>query len=557
MSEPITSPPLTLSKADWRLVALIVALLGIALVSHLHILPLRAEEPRRALVALEMELSGNYISPTINGVFYYNKPPVYNWLLILFYKITGSYNEWVVRLPGVISLLLIGLLHFFISRKHIDEQTALLSALFFVTSADILFYFSLIGEIDLFYTLLVYLQIIAIFHFYRSGQYGRMFVFSYFMAALGLLTKGLPSLLFQAFTGLALLLSEKRWRLLFSPWHLLGIAVFLLVTGGYFYQYSQYNEVGLLLAKLLSESTERTVMEKGVFEQIQHVFLFPLMLLKILLPYIILLPFLFHKGMREAVKSQPLLRFTVVFITSNIWVYWLSPGTKDRYLYMFLPFFCTLLAYAWVHFQSAMPVFRKAVVIIIGLILGILTVASLASGFLPQTQVVPNIYFYAFIFTLLFACLFYVWVKKRYSPILLLVLAIVLLRMEFNSVIIPIQLPDFRENAVLPDLEKILEITQKQPVYLAGNEQTLHVETFGIGGKPLVSADLKQPPTMLFRISYYLAKETGQIMSFQTELEKDKFYLADKAFTENKPFKLLHEFFEPRNKIIYALFQLE
>ena len=557
MSEPTTPPPLTLSKADWRLIALIVALLCFALVSHLHILPLRAEEPRRALVALEMELSGNFISPTINGVFYYNKPPVYNWLLILFYKITGSYNEWVVRLPGVFSLLLLGLLHFFIARKHIDEHTALLSALFLVTSADILFYFSLIGEIDLFYTLLVYMQIIGIFHFYRSGQYGRMFVFSYFMAALGLLTKGLPSLLFQAFTGLALLLSEKRWRLLFSPWHLLGIAVFLLVTGGYFYQYSQYNDVGLLLAKLLSESTERTVMEKGLFEQFQHLVLFPLMLLKILSPYILLLPLLFHKRMWEAVKSQPLLRFSVVFIVSNIWVYWLSPGTKDRYLYMFLPFCCTLLAYAWVHFHSAMPVFRKRVVNIIGLILGILTMASLASGFVSQTQSVRNIQLYAVIFALMFACLFYVWVKKRYAPMLLLVLAIVLLRMEFNSVIIPIQLPDFRENAVMPDLEKILEITQKQPIYLAGNEQTLHVETFGIGGKPLVSANLMQPPTMLFRISYYLAKETGHIMAFHTELEKGKYYLADKTFTENKPVRLLHEFYEPRNKINYALFQLE
>ena len=140
---------------------------------------------------------------------------------------------------------------------------------------------------------------------------------------------------------------------------------------------------------------------------------------------------------------------------------------------------------------------------------------------------------------------------------LLLVLAIVLLRMEFNSVIIPIQLPDFRENAVIPDLEKILETTQKQPIYLAGNEQTLHVETFGIGGKPLVSADLMQPPTMLFRISYYLAKETGHIMAFHTELEKGKYYLADKTFTENKPVRLLHEFYEPRNKIKYALFQLE
>ncbi|QQS28190.1 MAG: glycosyltransferase family 39 protein [Sphingobacteriales bacterium] len=557
MPEPIATTLPPFSKTDRWLIAAICILLLIALTSHLHVLPLRAEEPRRALVALEMELSGNYIAPTINGVFYYNKPPVYNWFLVLLYKITGSYDEWVVRLPGVISLIALGLFHFFATKRHTDPQTALLSALFLVTSADILFYFSLLGEIDLFYTLLVYLQIIAIFHFYQTKQYGLLFAVSYFFAGIGLLTKGLPSLLFQGLTGLGLVISEKNPRLLFRPQHLAGILIFLLTTGLYFYQYSKYNDVGLYFAKLLSESTERTMMEKSFFQQIQHLFWFPVMFLKILAPYILFLPLVFHKSMRQAVLSQPLLKFSLMFIVANIWIYWLSPGTKDRYLYMFLPFCCTILAFSWNNFPQAMPVFRNLSTKIIGAILILLSLASLATAFLPQTKEVRYIYLLAPVFGGLFAALFWAWKKNKTSPVLLLILAVVLLRIEFNITIIPIQLPEFRENAVLPDLEKIMAITNRQPVCLAGREQTLHVETFGIGGSPLVAADLMQPPVMLFRISYYLAKETGQIMEFHPTPQSGRYYLAEKSFAETISANPLHEFFEPRNKINYVLFKAE
>ena len=48
---------------------------------NLGLLPLFADEPTRANVALEMILSGNYSVPTIGGEYYYNKPPFYNWIL--------------------------------------------------------------------------------------------------------------------------------------------------------------------------------------------------------------------------------------------------------------------------------------------------------------------------------------------------------------------------------------------------------------------------------------------------------------------------------------------
>lgn len=60
---------------------IIFTLLIPALFINLGKMPLSSDEPTRSVVALEMNLSGNYVTPTINGDYYYNKPPLYNWIL--------------------------------------------------------------------------------------------------------------------------------------------------------------------------------------------------------------------------------------------------------------------------------------------------------------------------------------------------------------------------------------------------------------------------------------------------------------------------------------------
>ena len=131
-------------------------ILCVALFSNLGLLSLQFEEPRRAIVALEIEISGNYINPKINGFDYYNKAPFYNWLLILFFKVFGSSDEWVVRLPTVFSFLAIALINFRIIRQQVNRQIAIHSSLIFLTASNLLYYFSFQGEIDMFYSLIVY-----------------------------------------------------------------------------------------------------------------------------------------------------------------------------------------------------------------------------------------------------------------------------------------------------------------------------------------------------------------------------------------------------------------
>ena len=60
---------------------LMVLVIFLLLLCGIFLLPaqlqLRSEEPRRAIVAMEMIFSGDYLQPQLNGWPYYNKPPFF------------------------------------------------------------------------------------------------------------------------------------------------------------------------------------------------------------------------------------------------------------------------------------------------------------------------------------------------------------------------------------------------------------------------------------------------------------------------------------------------
>jgi len=75
------------------LYVLSILLLFPALLINLGLMTFIDDEGIRTLVALEMKLSGNYITPTLHGEFYYNKPPLFNWILLGYFKLLGQINE--------------------------------------------------------------------------------------------------------------------------------------------------------------------------------------------------------------------------------------------------------------------------------------------------------------------------------------------------------------------------------------------------------------------------------------------------------------------------------
>ena len=214
-------------------------LLLLALFLNLGMQPLYLEEPRRALIALEMMIRGNYIVPTEFGLYYFNKPPLWNWIIVVGLNIFKNNPELAGRFFSVIFFLLSGLVLFLAGKKYVNRTFAYLTTFFYFISADIFFYFSLLGEIDLFYSSITFVSFIALFHFYNSKKYYWAFTLFYILNAAGVLTKGLPSFIFTALTLIVIVVLNKDYKRLLGLPNLIGALIFILLISSYFYAYSK------------------------------------------------------------------------------------------------------------------------------------------------------------------------------------------------------------------------------------------------------------------------------------------------------------------------------
>jgi len=312
-------------------------------------LPLIFEEPRRALVSLEMILSGNYTVPRINGFEYYNKPPLYNWILIAFFKLFGT-DEWVVRLPTYLGLFFITGINYNYFKTRIGAETALLSSFFFLLSGHVLFYFSFIGEIDITYSLMVYGQALVFLHFHEKEKPWPMFAWSYALMTMGFMTKGIPSIAFQGLTIIGFAIYYRKWIYLIHPANFFFLLASLASLFGYFRLYAEHSDPLPYIAQLINESSKRTSFD------LVSVLINPLKVfgefLKILFPWCLLsIPLLWRRN--RTIRPNKWISFGLLFILANSWLYFFSPGTRDRYLYMFLPFIYNALAF------YILPIFSK------------------------------------------------------------------------------------------------------------------------------------------------------------------------------------------------------
>jgi 4-amino-4-deoxy-L-arabinose transferase-like glycosyltransferase len=388
---------------------LITLLLFPALFLNLGMMPISGDEGTRALVSLEMEYSGNLTTPTINGEFYFNKPPLYNWILLAFYKISHSHSEFIIRLPSVLSLLIFGLTVFLFLRKKIGEKAAFISSLAFVTCGRILFYDSLNGYIDFTFSLAVFLGFISVYHFYRRQQYYLLFLLSYMLAAMAFLMKGLPALLFQGITILTVFISGRNFKKLFSFSHFAGIVLFLLITGGYYFTAFRANPDQVYFSTLFSESAKRTFVEYGFLKTLQHIFTFPLDQLYHLFPWTILFVLLFNKKIIRKIMNDDLLKFLSFVFLFNIPVYWIAVESYPRYIFSLYPLLISICVIVYLKFSEDIPVHIKVAEVTGGVLIILL---------IPFSFLLPH--FYGF-----------VSLKKPYLPGLLSVLAVVPLSLAY------------------------------------------------------------------------------------------------------------------------------
>jgi 4-amino-4-deoxy-L-arabinose transferase-like glycosyltransferase len=89
-----------LSRRSWIALAIIFALVWFA---NLDVRKLQhPDEGRYAEIAREMLVSGDWVTPRLDGIKYFEKPPLQYWLTAASFK-AFELDEWTARLPGAIA----------------------------------------------------------------------------------------------------------------------------------------------------------------------------------------------------------------------------------------------------------------------------------------------------------------------------------------------------------------------------------------------------------------------------------------------------------------------
>lgn len=173
------------------------------------------------LTAKEMLSADDWLSPRIYGDFWYDKPIMFYWELLLAYKIFGV-NEFASRFfPAVFATLGLFVTYFFGSKLY-DKKIGVAAAVILATSLE---YWYLAHAVITDMTLLVMFSVTLISFFlgYRAGR-PKFYLISFAAAGVAVLTKGpigffLPGLIILIF--LAWQGDLRHLQKLFRPKNLL------------------------------------------------------------------------------------------------------------------------------------------------------------------------------------------------------------------------------------------------------------------------------------------------------------------------------------------------
>lgn len=185
-----------------------------------------ADEPRYAQVAREMIDRHDWVTPTLGGSAWLEKPPLYYWQAMIAYSVIGV-SDTAARIPSALdaTLLIIAVFLFFRRFRHgVGVDAALITA----SSAGIIAY-ARAASMDMPLTASFAIGMLGWWAWRESGKKIYLAAFYGFMA-LGMLAKG-PVAPFLA--GLIILVSAaafRDWRLIGRTLWLPGILLFLAIA---------------------------------------------------------------------------------------------------------------------------------------------------------------------------------------------------------------------------------------------------------------------------------------------------------------------------------------
>lgn len=199
---------------------------------------LEPDEGRYAEIPREMTESGDFVTPRLNYVKYFEKPVMLYWMNAASFMAFGE-NEFAARFPTALSGVLGALITAFFCASIFGRRAGAIAGA--VTALSLLYF--AIGTITLTDMPLSLFLTAALCAFYYGHVKNdrRWFLVFYASVALGLLSKGLVAIVLPGGIILWYIILTKKWRLIIDAIYLPGIALFFIIALPWFYMVSREN----------------------------------------------------------------------------------------------------------------------------------------------------------------------------------------------------------------------------------------------------------------------------------------------------------------------------
>jgi 4-amino-4-deoxy-L-arabinose transferase-like glycosyltransferase len=185
-----------------------------------------ADEPRYAQVAREMMLRGDWVTPTLGGNPWLEKPPLYYWEAGLIYRVIGV-SDIAARIPSAVNATLLVVVIYLFARRFrrgVEVDAALITA-----SCAGVVGFARAASMDMALASTFSVGLLA-WWAWRENK-NRLYLLAFYLCmALGTLAKGpVAPLLAAMIVGVFSLLARERHLMLKTLW-MPGIVLFIVIA---------------------------------------------------------------------------------------------------------------------------------------------------------------------------------------------------------------------------------------------------------------------------------------------------------------------------------------
>ena len=342
-------------KKNWLIISGIAVILYFIFFYNLG-LPalLDSDETRYADMARAMLYSKDFITLHLDGRIFWDKPPLFFWLLCLSYKLLGI-NEFAVRIPSVLCALSAIIALFFAVSKAYSRKLGFIAVLILASSVEFVI-FSRISILDMVLTSNITLSLLCGLMTYFVKEENKKFFWLgfYLFSAFGVLAKGIPAVVIPFGTMFFVGIWKKNIKDFFKPkYFVFGAILFLIIVLPWHALMYKIHGSEFIKEYIIKHHLMRFAGSREIGREHSFIYYIPTFMIGFL-PWI----FSFLFGLKKLItKRNPdfvtmnLIGFAFTFIFFSI------AGTKlITYILPLYPMAAIICAYMWIN-----PVFEKEV----------------------------------------------------------------------------------------------------------------------------------------------------------------------------------------------------